>query len=114
MMEEVDVTVIIPVSLMANKLQALTEIVDQLLVRNIEVILVHDFQDDTTSIQLAKIFNARRNAKCLVLIEGEYCGPGLARNAGLQLATRKYVAFWDSDDLVYMPSFIEYIGEVLE
>jgi glycosyltransferase involved in cell wall biosynthesis len=113
-MEEVDVTVIIPVSLMANKLQALTDILDQVLVRNIEVILVHDFQDEATSIQLAKIFNARRHVKCLVLVEGEYGGPGLARNAGLELATRKYVAFWDSDDHVYVPSFIEYIGEVLE
>jgi glycosyltransferase involved in cell wall biosynthesis len=50
----------------------------------------------------------------LHLIEARYGGPGLARNAGLRAATRKYVVFWDSDDLVYVPNFIEFVGEVLE
>jgi glycosyltransferase involved in cell wall biosynthesis len=113
-MKEVDVTVVIPVSLMADKLQSLTEILDQLIMRGLEVILVHDFQDEVTSIQLKEISNQRMDSGVLHLIEGRFGGPGLARNAGLQAATRKYVAFWDSDDLVYMSNFIEYVGEVLE
>ena len=113
-MSQVDVTVVIPVSLMANKLQGLTEILDQLISRGIEVIVVHDFQDETTSSQLTTISNSRIDSRSFLLVEGRYGGPGSARNAGLQKATRKYVTFWDSDDLVYMPNFMEFIKEVLK
>ena len=33
------------------------------------------------------------------VINGEYFGPGPARNAGISLVSSRYVAFWDSDDL---------------
>jgi glycosyltransferase involved in cell wall biosynthesis len=109
-----DVTIVIPISLMADRLGGLLEILDQVIAEGAEVILIHDFQDEATSIQLTEISNQRMNSGALHLIEGRYGGPGLARNAGLQVATRKYVVFWDSDDLVYVPNFIEFIGEVLE
>jgi len=109
-----DVSIIIPISLMADRLGGLTEILDQVIAEGVEVILVHDFQDEATSTQLTEISNQRMNLGDLHLIEARYGGPGLARNAGLQAATRKYVVFWDSDDLVYVPNFIEFVGEVLE
>jgi glycosyltransferase involved in cell wall biosynthesis len=113
-MKRADVTIIIPISLMADRLGSLTETLDQVIAEGLEVILVHDFQDEATSIQLTEFSNQRMNSGDLHLIEGRYGGPGLARNAGLQAATRKYVVFWDSDDLVYVPNFIEFVGEVLE
>jgi len=99
---------------MADRLGGLTEILDQVIAEGVEVILVHDFQDEATSTQLTEISNQRMDLGDLHLIEARYGGPGLARNAGLQAATRKYVVFWDSDDLVYVPNFIEFVGEVLE
>jgi len=113
-MKLADVSIIMPISLMADRLGGLTEILDQVIAEGVEAILVHDFQDEATSIQLTQISNQRMDSGDLHLIEARYGGPGLARNAGLQAATRKYVVFWDSDDLVYVPNFIEFVGEVLE
>jgi glycosyltransferase involved in cell wall biosynthesis len=41
------------------------------------------------------------------VVNGEYFGPGPARNAGIRLISSRYVAFWDSDDL---PNILEIVS----
>jgi glycosyltransferase involved in cell wall biosynthesis len=41
----------------------------------------------------------KNNAPSVIVLEGEYGGPGEARNAGLKFAIGKWICFWDSDDL---------------
>ncbi|MEB3189382.1 MAG: glycosyltransferase [Snowella sp.] len=58
-----------------------------------EVIVVDDGSTDN-SIEVIKAFGDR-----VRLIQQENQGPGAARNAGLKVATGKYIQFMDSDDL---------------
>lgn len=45
------------------------------------------------------------------IVEGEFFGPGPARNAGIKIVRSKYVAFWDSDD---QPNFQVIISTLSE
>ena len=58
-MKLADVTIVIPISLMADRLEGLSEILDQVVGEGAEVILIHDFQDEATSVQLTEISNQR-------------------------------------------------------
>jgi glycosyltransferase involved in cell wall biosynthesis len=64
---------------------------------SIQVIIVHDKGRDRTASELRDIVSDL-DSENIILIEGEYGSPGLARNAGLALASSKWVTFWDSDD----------------
>lgn len=54
-------------------------------------------------------FNARPNAPKVDLVEGDFKGPGPARNAGFMYADSQYVAFWDSDDCPNIPRIVKYL-----
>jgi glycosyltransferase involved in cell wall biosynthesis len=41
----------------------------------------------------------------ITFLEDHYGGPGLARNAGMQVATGEWVCFWDSDDSPQVEDF---------
>ncbi len=91
-------SVVVPVTRMANRLQNLTQWLETVREQAIEIIVIHDIQDLDTSFQIRTIV-AQFNQLNLQFIEGEYGSPGMARNAGIKLATGEWLAFWDSDDI---------------
>jgi glycosyltransferase involved in cell wall biosynthesis len=64
----------------------------------IEVILVHDVQDDMTGVEIAAKFKEINHPK-LKFLEGKFNSPGLARNKGISESTGKWIALWDADDV---------------
>ena len=62
---------------------------------SIQLIVVHDIDDDETGRELQMILKNNTNTR---LIEGRYGSAGGARNAGLELADSEWIGFWDSDD----------------
>jgi glycosyltransferase involved in cell wall biosynthesis len=101
-------TAVVPVKNMAGKLANMRSWVTALENNEIKVVIVEDGEDAETLLELQEI-KASSKSKQITIISGNYGSPGLARNAGLDLVTSKWVAFWDSDDL---PSPEKYIDMV--
>jgi len=90
---EPSVTIIIPIRNMENRLVW----VGQLIARSDQhLIIVNDGSTDDTLIQLQQLIGT--NTGRVTLISGDFGGPGQARNAGLDLCSSEYLAFFDSDD----------------
>jgi glycosyltransferase involved in cell wall biosynthesis len=90
-------SVIVPVTKMAGKMNLLASWTIHTLDLNIEVIIIHDIGDLATGTELKKLIH-ENSLSNVILIEGRYGSPGFARNAGLEVATGEWFVFWDSDD----------------
>lgn len=96
-------SVIIPVY---NAEKTICRCLDSLLKQNdnmAEIIIVNDGSTDRSS-EICRTY-ARNNA-CIIYIEQENAGVSAARNAGLDVATGKYITFVDSDDYVMDSYFL--------
>ena len=93
--DKYEISAVIPVTKMAGKLKNLEETIINSVSNQIEIIIVHDVRDKETSSQILKIIHGYSNIKFL---EGKYGSAGRARNAGIELASSKWICFWDSDD----------------
>jgi glycosyltransferase involved in cell wall biosynthesis len=88
-------SIVVPIKDMNDKLQNLTYWLDTALDSDFEVILVEDICD----IRLAKDLERKAREKTnLKIISGYFGNPGSARNAGKELASGIWIAFWDADD----------------
>ena len=87
-----------PISKMANELFELETWVRNSSGLDIEIIIVHDIQDEETEEQLVNLFASLQDDR-LRFIQEKVNSPGLARNLGLKIAQGKWIAFWDADDL---------------
>lgn len=94
-----DLSVIVPVSNMAGRLESFSKWIRETSEYPIEVIVVHDKCDNETGIELKKLLDFIGNPR-IFLLDGKYNGPGGARNAGLKLASAEWISFWDSDDSI--------------
>ena len=83
---------------MAGKLGLLKSWVKEAITRDVKVILVHDYFDQETSLELNDFVNSV-DSPSIAFTEGNFGSPGLARNAGMGSVDSEWVAFWDSDDL---------------
>lgn len=90
-------SVIVPVTKMAGKLSQLTSWMLKTLDFSIQVIIIHDVTDLITGVELREIISKNKFPN-VIFIEGRYGSPGLARNAGIDIATGEWYVFWDSDD----------------
>ena len=97
-------TVVTPIARMAGRLENLRSWITNLEDLSIEVILVHDKQDQRTGSELASLALVLNDSR-VVIIEGEFGGPGIARNIGLEAAHGDWVCFWDSDDIPQIDEF---------
>ena len=78
--------------------------------RNLEIIIVDDGSTDATA-SLCDVW-AEKDARIQVIHKGNG-GLGSARNAGMRIATGKYIGFVDSDDYVDVEMFGN-LAEILE
>lgn len=92
-------SVVVPVTNMSGKLQNLKSWISEISPYDIQVILVHDFRDAETSEELKNLIFDYSKDKNIIITEGQFGSPGVARNIGLSLVKNEWVAFWDSDDL---------------
>lgn len=78
---------------------------------NLEVIIVNDGSTDSTESKLAQI--AERDSR-FIIINIQNGGPGYARNQGLKVASGKFCAFIDVDDVLeenYISRMMQKIGD---
>lgn len=101
-------SIIVPITLMAGRLSRLESWLKFCDSQNIEVILVHDYRDESTEReinQMIKNYDACRG------ISGYFGSVGLARNAGLERSNGEWIMFADSDDEVYVHEVISTLRE---
>jgi glycosyltransferase involved in cell wall biosynthesis len=67
--------------------------------RSVKVVIVHDLQDSATSSELKILVDSCSDSR-IVLLEGQFGSPGVARNYGFTNSNSKWVVFVDSDDVV--------------
>ena len=91
---------------MAGKLKPLEESISTALSAGIKVIVVHDKADDSTEVELRRIF-ANRGQTNMDLLTGTYNSPGGARNAGVLRVNTEWVTFWDSDDQPVVENLVQ-------
>lgn len=92
-------TIVVPISSMAGKLNNLSSWLCEALDFDVEVRLVHDFHDEDTSREV-QVLVKQLNNNDIIFIEMKFGSPGLARNHGLKGANSKWVMFVDSDDIL--------------
>ena len=96
-MEQSLVSVVIPIYNVEKYLNRCVDSIVNQTYRNLEIILVDDGSPDRCP-ELCDAW-ARKDRRIRV-IHKENAGLGMARNSGLELASGKYICFFDSDDYV--------------
>ena len=104
------ISVIIPVYKVEAYLTACVESVLRQTYQNFELILVDDGSPDNCP-QMCDAFAARDSR--IRVIHKENGGLSSARNAGIEIARGKYLAFLDSDDL-WSPLFLERLYRAIQ
>lgn len=104
------VSVIIPVYNTSEYLeQCISSIINQTL-SDIEIIAVDDGSTDDS---IEKLLNFANQDSRITVVQQQNNYAGTARNAGLQLAKGKYLAFFDSDDF-FEPNLLQEAYELAE
>ena len=103
-------TIVVPITLMAGKLQNLNSWISDASRLGIRVILVHDIRDNATSAELNNLISDQ-TLHNISLFEESFGNQGAARNFGLVRACTEWIVFWDSDDLGAPGAIIETITE---
>jgi glycosyltransferase involved in cell wall biosynthesis len=103
-------TAIIPIGRTGGNLDLLYSWLPEASNFSLRIIMVHDVLDHETGPLLKKLFEEFKELN-LTLIEGLYGNPGQARNAGLELASTHWIAFWDHDDKPVLNSIFKSINE---
>ena len=97
-MEQKDkITIVVPVYKVEKYLRRCIESILQQTYKNIEIILVDDGSPDNCG-KICDEYKEKDNR--IIVIHKENGGLSDARNAGIDIATGKYIAFIDSDDYV--------------
>ena len=97
-MKKAKISIIIPTNHLDLDLLKLSSWTINLETIYFELILVVDEMYQDFSAELATIKMAEHSTKFQIM-RGRFGNPGAARNAGINIATSEWVAFWDSDDL---------------
>lgn len=90
-------TVIVPIAKMAGKLHNLKSWINSSLGLDVKILLIHDFQDEATSLELNHYVNSIASQQ-VQLIEKYSGSPGQTRNIGIAILDTEWCCFWDADD----------------
>lgn len=104
------ISIIIPVY---NASQYLSECLDSVLLQtftDIEIICINDGSTDD-SLQILQAYQ-QKNSR-IIIIDQKNGGVSAARNAGLEIATGKYIGFVDSDDNV-VPGYLTTLYNLIQ
>lgn len=104
MMNNALVSIVMPVYNSARTLLESVESVKAQTWREWELILVDDCSSDTSRELIAQLVATDTRIRSVLLATNQ--GAALARNVGVQVATGRYIAFLDSDDL-WVPTKLE-------
>ena len=104
-----ELSIIVPVTKMHGRLDNFKKMVEDISNLSIQLVVVHDIDDDETGRELQMILKNNANTK---LIEGNYGSAGGARNAGLELADSKWIGFWDSDDKPEVKQCLDLVAKI--
>lgn len=91
-------TSIIPIGNMNGNLDILRSWITQISDYSVRVVLVHDFKDESTALELKKLVSENLGLE-IIQISGSFGSPGAARNRAVSLVDSEWVAFWDCDDI---------------
>jgi glycosyltransferase involved in cell wall biosynthesis len=93
---------------MASRLSLIESWLKEIPMLNVEVIFVVDNSDDLTFEKLERI--KQENCYSFITIQdGNFGGPGGARNVGLMKSQGRWVTFWDSDDRPEVSNFLSMV-----
>ena len=99
-------SIIVPIHRISGGIQNLNSWISNPILIDAEIILVHDSSDGESFLPIETIC---KNLTNVILLEGNFSSPGLARNKGLEIASRPWITFWDFDDL---PDPMNFLGMV--
>jgi cellulose synthase/poly-beta-1,6-N-acetylglucosamine synthase-like glycosyltransferase len=103
-------SVVIPVHNLHDRYENLKSWVSQPLPNNLQIIFVIDEVHETARREFSSEILSKTINK-YTLVSGNFGGPGSSRNSGLGVATGKYLAFIDSDDI---PNIAEYFQLIVK
>ena len=107
----VDIGIIVPLTKMYGQFARLESWLSSAIKYNFNVFLIHDKQDELTGFELHSL--ARKlNSEYITIEEGMFGSPGEARNRGMEIATNKWIVFWDSDDFGDIPELNRMFNEI--
>jgi len=95
--KSIKLSIVVPVTNMAGSLGRLTDWLLRIEKYPWEVILVHDYRDAKTSLELKMIVEKSKNLK-IKFVENKFGSPGMARNMGIKISSGEWITFWDCDD----------------
>ncbi len=104
------ISIIIPVYNVENYIEKCLDSVIRQTYKDIEIILVNDGSSDNSG-KICRKYAAMDSR--IKILEKENGGLSSARNAGIDIASGKYITFIDSDDFVSQ-NYIEYLYEIMK
>jgi len=103
-------SIIVPIHRISGGIQNLNSWISNSILIDAEIILVHDTSDGESFLPIETIC---KNLTNVILLEGNFSSPGLARNKGLEIASRPWITFWDFDDLPEPMNFLRMLQKTI-
>jgi len=106
-----NLSIIVPITKMKSRLGNLEKWINEVNSEKIEIILIHDDQNDGTQEELEVIVN-KYHSKQIQLHKYRCGSPGGARNKGKSLARGEWITFWDSDDIPNLKQVLDCMSSI--
>jgi hypothetical protein len=106
-------SVVVPVATERGPFNNLLEWLPVGLSRGLQIVVVLDNSRNFVDSDLMSSIEKNRG-KNLIVVEGQFGSPGLARNAGLKFATGEWIVFWDCDDNPNVDNYLRMVARANE